>query len=188
MLNDGLACNFIMTGIDEAERQFIAKENALEVWTALKKRHGGAGPVQQVHLLKDALTTKFSTSTPDEIFDKVDQAFNIGTVTADLLKSIAVIAALSSPEVMITNKDGHVFHVEGKESFLATYLNTHTGDTTSKQEFASLATSDTPSINDLEAEERLKYDLFIAMDGDLGTDINQTDYTTESAFIGTTPY
>ncbi|KAG6896083.1 hypothetical protein C0992_010407, partial [Termitomyces sp. T32_za158] len=73
----------------------------------LKKQHGGAGPIQQVHLLKDALTTKFSTSIPltktiNDIFEKINRAFNVGKVTSDLLKSIAMIAALSKTEFMHT--------------------------------------------------------------------------------------
>ncbi|KAG6876871.1 hypothetical protein C0993_012425 [Termitomyces sp. T159_Od127] len=68
ILNDGLACNFIMTGVDESERQFIADEGAMQ--------------------------------TINDIFEKIDHAFNIGKVTSDLLKSIAIIAALSGLEFM----------------------------------------------------------------------------------------
>ncbi|KAG6895396.1 hypothetical protein C0992_001496 [Termitomyces sp. T32_za158] len=56
------------------------------------------GPMKEVRLLQEALTTKCSSSEPftktvDTIFEKIDHAFDAGEVTKDLLKSIAVLSA-----------------------------------------------------------------------------------------------
>ncbi|KAG6894921.1 hypothetical protein C0993_010469 [Termitomyces sp. T159_Od127] len=76
------------------------EEDPVTLWTYLKERHGGAASVKQVRLLQEALTTKCSsfeplTKTVDTIFEKIDHAFDAGEVTKDLLKSIAVLSALS---------------------------------------------------------------------------------------------
>lgn len=67
----------------------------------MKSRHGGAILVRQVHLLQKALTAKCSlleplTKTVDVIYNKIDHAFDAGEVMKDLLKSIAVLSALSN--------------------------------------------------------------------------------------------
>lgn len=70
------------------------------LWEYLKDRHGGVVPVQQVHLLQEVLTTKCSltkslTRMADTIFAKIDWAFDTAEVMKELLKSIAILSALS---------------------------------------------------------------------------------------------
>lgn len=55
--------------------------------------------------MQEALTAKYSlsellTKTINIIFKKIDCAFNAGKVTKDLLKSIAVLSALSDKSFM----------------------------------------------------------------------------------------
>ncbi|KAF5375396.1 hypothetical protein D9615_007930 [Tricholomella constricta] len=98
--NDRLTCAFIATGVASSERQFISKEGAKACWLAIKGRHEGSGPVQQVRLLQEALSTKCSVDTPltetiDSIFEKIDRAFAVGEVSSDTLKCIACLGSLS---------------------------------------------------------------------------------------------
>ncbi|KAF5381068.1 hypothetical protein D9615_004178 [Tricholomella constricta] len=100
-MNDRLTCAFIATGVASAERQFILKEGAKACWLAIKGRHEGSGPVQQVQLLQEALSTKCSmeeplTETIDRIFEKIDRAFAVGEVSSDTLKCIACLSSLSA--------------------------------------------------------------------------------------------
>ncbi|KAF5386082.1 hypothetical protein D9615_002562 [Tricholomella constricta] len=98
--NDRLTCAFIATGVASSERQFISKEGAKACWLAIRSRHEGSGPVQQVRLLQEALSTKCSldkplTETIDSIFEKIDRAFAVGKVSSDTLKCIACLSSLS---------------------------------------------------------------------------------------------
>lgn len=72
----------------------------VSLWLYLKERHSGAVPVQQVHLLQKALITKCSaleslTKTADSIIEKINDAFDAGEVTKELLQSVAILSALS---------------------------------------------------------------------------------------------
>lgn len=100
-LNDRLACSFLMLGLSKSEHNLASDSiSAKELWEYLQARHGGAGPVQQVCLLQEALTTKCSpaepiTKTIDRIYEKINRMFDVGTVTKDLLQSIAALFSLS---------------------------------------------------------------------------------------------
>ncbi|KAF5376298.1 hypothetical protein D9615_008559 [Tricholomella constricta] len=98
--NDRLICAFIATGVASSEQQFMPKEGAKACWLAIRGRHKGSGPVQQVRLLQEALSTKCSLDTPltetiDSIFEKIDRAFAVGKVSSDTLKCIACLSSLS---------------------------------------------------------------------------------------------
>lgn len=91
-----------MLGLSESERNLADDSiDAKALWEYLQTRHGGAGPVQQVRLLQEALTTKCSpaepiTKTIDRIFKKINRAFDVGTVMKELLQSIAALSSLSN--------------------------------------------------------------------------------------------
>ncbi|KAF5372337.1 hypothetical protein D9615_009321 [Tricholomella constricta] len=98
--NDCLTCAFIATGVASSEWQFIPKEGAKSCWLQIRSRHEGSGPVQQVRLLQEALSTKCSlehplTETIDSIFEKIDRVFAVGEVSSDTLKCIACLGSLS---------------------------------------------------------------------------------------------
>lgn len=99
--NDRLAKSFLMLGLSESERNLADDMlDAKSLWEYLQARHGGAGPVQQVPLLQEALTMKCSpaeplTKTIDRIFKKINHAFDVGAVTKELLQSIAALSSLS---------------------------------------------------------------------------------------------
>ncbi|KAG6900530.1 hypothetical protein DXG01_001493, partial [Tephrocybe rancida] len=72
------------------ERQFVDGSEANKVWEAIKLRHGGSGPIQQVDLLKVTLNTRTpysseATKTLDGIFERIDRVFDAGAVMRDLL-------------------------------------------------------------------------------------------------------
>ncbi|KAG6886627.1 hypothetical protein C0992_003084 [Termitomyces sp. T32_za158] len=99
--NRHLTCSFLKRALSPSEQKLCAEQEDPEaLWSYLRDRHGGAVPVKQVRLLQEALTAKCSLSEPltrtvNMIFDKIDHAFDTGEVTKDLLKSIAVLSALS---------------------------------------------------------------------------------------------
>ncbi|KNZ81023.1 hypothetical protein J132_03012 [Termitomyces sp. J132] len=99
--NHRLACSFLKRALSSSKQKLCAEEEdpgALRVY--LKDRHGGAVPIKQVRLLQEALTAKCSlsellTKMVDVIFEKIDCVFDVGEVTKDLLKSIAMLSVLS---------------------------------------------------------------------------------------------
>lgn len=74
---------FLMLGLSESERNLADDDIAAKaLWEYLQSWHGGAGPVQQVQSLQEALTTKCTpaevvTKTIDRIFKKVDWASSV---------------------------------------------------------------------------------------------------------------
>ncbi|KAG5725581.1 Copia protein [Termitomyces sp. T112] len=100
-LNNRLARLYLLMGLSQSERN-LADDTiaARSLWDYLQNRHGGAGLVQQVRLLQEALMTKCSPSEPltktiDRIFEKINCAFDVGDVTKELLQSIATLSFLS---------------------------------------------------------------------------------------------
>ncbi|KAG6874761.1 hypothetical protein C0992_006665 [Termitomyces sp. T32_za158] len=100
-LNNWLASSFLLLGLSESECNLADDTlDAKSLWEYLQACHGGAGPVQQVRLLQEALTTKCSPVEPitkmiDRIFEKINCAFDVGDVMKDLLQSIAALSSLS---------------------------------------------------------------------------------------------
>ncbi|KAG6875093.1 hypothetical protein C0992_005214, partial [Termitomyces sp. T32_za158] len=64
-LNNRLALSFLMLELSKSERNLANDSvDVKTLWEYLQMQHGGAGLVQQVHLLQEALTTKCSPSEP----------------------------------------------------------------------------------------------------------------------------
>jgi len=84
---------------DDNEVELDMAKGAKVAWDVLRERHQNEGPIQQVDLLRTALNIKCKKGTPlpqtcREICDAVDQAFTMGTFTADLFRCIVIINSL----------------------------------------------------------------------------------------------
>ncbi|KAG6851437.1 hypothetical protein C0991_009174, partial [Blastosporella zonata] len=84
-------------------------------------------------------------------------------------------------KVIITTKDGQALHVEGDNTFLATYLNSRTGIT--KLKFAGLVTD---TITSLEDEEHLEYDSFIVLEVGSEEDIDWEQHHNNTTVLDVT--
>ncbi|KIJ26808.1 hypothetical protein M422DRAFT_77309, partial [Sphaerobolus stellatus SS14] len=99
--NDALTAALIASTIEVSEWEFINRElGASSCWTSLKTRHQSEGPIRQVQLLQEALTTKCTRDTPlpttaEAICKAVDRAYEMGDINQDLLKCIALLSSLS---------------------------------------------------------------------------------------------
>lgn len=102
-LNDRLAITFIKSALDNAKhRDLITDQGAAQCFTDLKTRAQREGPIKQIALLQEALSTYCSTSEPlpitaGRITDTVRRAFDIGTVDKDLFTCIALLNSLNDP-------------------------------------------------------------------------------------------
>lgn len=100
--NDDLANALITSSITKSEKDFFDRSKpSKKNWETLKERHQNEGPVKQVTLLQQALNTQCSKEEPlpltaRKICDLIQRAFEIGTITPDLLCSIALLNSLSS--------------------------------------------------------------------------------------------
>ena len=98
--NDCFAYTAItMNNADDTEAELDMAKGAKVAWDMLKDQHQNEGPIRQVDLLHTALNIKCKKGTPlpqtcREICDAVDQAFVMGTFTADLFHCIAIINSL----------------------------------------------------------------------------------------------
>ncbi|KIJ25139.1 hypothetical protein M422DRAFT_79215, partial [Sphaerobolus stellatus SS14] len=99
--NDALAAALIVSTTEVSEWEFIKREDgAAACWTNLKLRHQSEGPIRQVQLLQEALTAKCSKDTPlpvtaESICKAIDRAYEMGEITQDLLKCIALLSSLT---------------------------------------------------------------------------------------------
>ncbi|KIJ22718.1 hypothetical protein M422DRAFT_196854, partial [Sphaerobolus stellatus SS14] len=99
--NDALTAALIASTIEVSEWEFIDRDlGASSCWNSLKTRHQSEGPIRQVQLLQEALTTKCSKDTPlpttaEAICKAIDRAYEMGEITQDLLKCIALLSSLS---------------------------------------------------------------------------------------------
>ena len=102
-LNDRLAITFIKTALDDAEhRDLVMDRGTTYCFTDLKSRAQREGPIKQIALLQEALSTYCSTAEPlpitaGRIADTVKRAFDIGDVTKDLFTCIALLNSLNDP-------------------------------------------------------------------------------------------
>ena len=98
--NDRFAYTAIAMNVsDNDEAELDMAKGTQMAWDTLKERHQNEGPVRQVDLLCTALNIKCKKGTPlphpcREICDAVDQAFTMGTFTADLFRCIVIINSL----------------------------------------------------------------------------------------------
>lgn len=102
-LNDRLAITFIKSALDDAEHRDLVTDNgAAACYADLKARAQREGPIKQVALLQDALSTYCSMTEPlpttaGRIVDTVKRAFDIGTVDVNLFTCIALLNSLNDP-------------------------------------------------------------------------------------------
>jgi hypothetical protein len=95
-----MAAALITSTIETAEWEYIDRnKGAMACWSALKNRHQSEGPIKQVQLLQEALTTQCTKSTPlpitaDRICTAIDRAYDMGDISRDLLKCIALLGSL----------------------------------------------------------------------------------------------
>jgi hypothetical protein len=63
--NDHLAYNYLLQNVDENEQEYIeSQESGKACWATLEARHINEGPIRQLQLLTQALSTKCSHDTP----------------------------------------------------------------------------------------------------------------------------
>ena len=102
LANDALTTAFIATYVVDREHDFVdLTKTSAENWTILKERHQNEGPVRQVNLLLQALTTRCTKETPlpetaAQICTDIERAFAMDNITSDLLCCIALLNSLGT--------------------------------------------------------------------------------------------
>jgi hypothetical protein len=102
--NDRLACALIAGALSDAEQDLLDQTKVAKAcWLGLKGHHQNEGPVKQVTLLQNALSTKCTRSEPltvtvKTICEAIDRAFSMGDITPNLLKCIAILNSLSGEQ------------------------------------------------------------------------------------------
>jgi hypothetical protein len=98
--NDELATALITSSLEEHEMEYVDRgKSAAECFTEIKARHKSVGPIRQVQLLQEALTMlcNHETALPitaEQICTKIDRAYEMGDITKDLFKCIALLSSL----------------------------------------------------------------------------------------------
>lgn len=101
MSNNNLIIGVIRATVSDAEQEGLATDGtAKECYDALKARAQREGPVKQVALIREALSTYAPISEPIEhtaqkICDLIDRTFAIGTIDRDLLKCITLLNSIN---------------------------------------------------------------------------------------------
>lgn len=99
--NNDLIIGVIRAAISDAEQEGLTTDGtAKECYDALKARAQSEGPVKQVALIREALSTYTPISEPIEdtarrICELIDRAFAIGVIDKDLLKCIALLNSIN---------------------------------------------------------------------------------------------
>lgn len=102
-LNDRLAITFIKSALDDGEhRDLVTDKGAKQCFEDLKTRTQWEGPIKQIALLQEALSTYCSLSEPlpttaGHVADIIKRAFDIGEVNQDLFTCIALLNSLNDP-------------------------------------------------------------------------------------------
>ncbi|KAG5717402.1 hypothetical protein E4T56_gene7678 [Termitomyces sp. T112] len=102
-LNDRLAITFMKSALDDTEHHdLITNKGAAWCYMDLKARAQREGPIKQIALLQEALSTYCSTAEPLPvtagcIVNTVKRAFDIGTVDRNLFACIALLNSLNYP-------------------------------------------------------------------------------------------
>jgi len=96
--NDTVTTALISSTIDTAEWEYIDK-GAKNCWDTLKARYQSEGPIWQVQLLQEALTTQCDKSTPlpvtvEKICSAIDHAYDMGEISKDLMMCIMLLSSL----------------------------------------------------------------------------------------------
>ncbi|HEV7735895.1 MAG TPA: hypothetical protein VGO47_00765, partial [Chlamydiales bacterium] len=98
--NDELATALITSTLEEHEMEYVDRGKGAKIcFTEIKARHKSEGPIRQVQLLQEALTMICTHETPlpttaELICAKIDRAYEMGEITKDLFKCIALLGAL----------------------------------------------------------------------------------------------
>ncbi|KAG5726350.1 hypothetical protein E4T56_gene19658 [Termitomyces sp. T112] len=103
--NDQLAITFIKSAlVNDKHRNLVTGKGAVQCFNDLKSHAQREGPIKQIGLLQEALSTYCSTSEPLPttagcIVDTVKRAFYIGTIDAELFMCIALLNSLNDPSL-----------------------------------------------------------------------------------------
>lgn len=98
--NIRIAHGYLANAVEPTEHEFIPRAiGPKAAWEKLKERHEKEGPIKQVLLLHEALSTSFTDDTPmpttaANITSLIDRAYTIGDVNKDMLICIAILTAL----------------------------------------------------------------------------------------------
>lgn len=101
LCNNGLIIGVIRAAVDRSEHEgLVTSSTAKDCFDNLKKRALNEGPVKQVALLRESLSTYNPITSPLEvtarkICELVDRAFDIGDINRDLFKSIALLNSIN---------------------------------------------------------------------------------------------
>ncbi|GLB33459.1 hypothetical protein LshimejAT787_0103430 [Lyophyllum shimeji] len=99
--NCDMALAALQTAVADSELEYIDWEKSPKAcFDALRTRHQSAGPVRQIALIREALSTYCSHTEPlpttvRRICDTIDQAYEMGEITRDLLKCFAILNSLN---------------------------------------------------------------------------------------------
>lgn len=102
-MNDRLAITFIKSVLEEVElRDLLVTNGAATCYEDLKSRARREGPIKQIALLQEALSTYCSHFEPlpvtvGRITDIVKRTFDVGDVTRELFTCIALLNSLNDP-------------------------------------------------------------------------------------------
>ena len=105
LINDAAVHAFIKTRCSSTELAFIdGCPTALSTWTTLQTHHQCQGTVSQIHLMQEAFTIKYSTSTPfsdtsERLRTLNDRIWAMGSPTTESFLVILMLLALSPPEL-----------------------------------------------------------------------------------------
>ncbi|KAF5377091.1 hypothetical protein D9615_010560 [Tricholomella constricta] len=96
-----MAVAALQSAVDDSLHDLIDYENGVrKSYEALRNHCQSAGPIRQVTIIRQALSTYCSPSEPlvataNTICTLIDTAFDMGTITRDLFKGIALLNSLS---------------------------------------------------------------------------------------------
>lgn len=102
LANNGLIIGVICAAISDAEQEGLNTDGtAKECYDSLKAHAQSEGPIRQIALICEALTTYAPTTKPLEttarkISKLVDRAFAIGAIDKDLLKCIVLLNSINN--------------------------------------------------------------------------------------------
>lgn len=102
--NDDLARAIILTAIDESEYKGLDEDKtAANLYTQIKTRAEGEGPVRMVALIQEVLQIQCSpseplTTTAKRICDIVSRIFAIKALDEDLFKCVVLLNSLNDPQ------------------------------------------------------------------------------------------
>ncbi|KAF5319837.1 hypothetical protein D9611_012829 [Ephemerocybe angulata] len=103
MHNNDIAAGEILTALDVDEHGYVDADNdtCAAIYNKMKARHANEGPIKQINLISDALSSRINKSDKDivgkvqKICTNIRDAFQMGSITQDLLTSTALLYAIS---------------------------------------------------------------------------------------------